>query len=157
MRRERRAEQRPSPRDDVIRQRLERQGRRDTKPELALRRELHRRGVRFWVDRTPIPGIRSRADLVFPRSRLAVFVDGCFWHRCPVHGTAPKYNSEWWQAKLDANEERDRRINAQLADAGWLPVRIWEHENPTEAADSVQALVRKRQGSSQPTVPDERR
>lgn len=157
MSRKRLAEQRPTPLDDAIRLRMEQQGRRDTRPELALRRELHRRGLRFWVDRAPVRDMRSRADLVFSRSRVAVFVDGCFWHRCPVHETAPKHNGVWWQAKLDANEGRDRRVDAQLTDAGWLPVRIWEHEDPIEAADSIEALVREWRSGAQPTVPDDRR
>ena len=82
---------------------MSRQRRRDTAPEVALRRELHRRGLRFFVDRAPLPGLRRRADLVFPRRHLAVYVDGCFWHRCPVHATDPKNNSEWWAAKLAGN------------------------------------------------------
>ena len=77
--------------------------RRDTGPELALRRELHRRGLRYRVDHAPIAGLRCRADIVFTRARVAVFVDGCFWHACPEHGNIPTANREWWQAKLELN------------------------------------------------------
>ncbi|MDV2477629.1 very short patch repair endonuclease [Rhodococcus zopfii] len=117
---------------------MSRQRRRDTAPEVALRRELHRRGARFFVDRAPLPGLRRRADLVFPRRRVAVYVDGCFWHRCPVHATDPKNNAEWWAAKLAGNVSRDRDTDARLAAAGWTVVRVWEHEDPLVAADRVQ-------------------
>lgn len=103
--------------------------------------EVLGRGVRYFVDRAPLKGIRRRADLVFPRRRVAVYVDGCFWHRCPQHATDPKNNAEWWAAKLAANVARDRNTDAALAAAGWTVVRIWEHENPAEAADRVQAAL----------------
>ncbi|KOS53341.1 very short patch repair endonuclease [Rhodococcus rhodochrous] len=128
--------------------RMRRQRRRDTVPEVALRRELHRRGVRYFVDRAPLKGIRRRADLVFPRRRVAVYVDGCFWHRCPQHATDPKNNAEWWAAKLAANVARDRNTDAALAAAGWTVVRIWEHENPVEAADRVQAALSAQPGTA---------
>lgn len=115
--------------------------RRDTAAELALRSELHRRGRRFFVDRAPMPGVRSRADLVFPRVKVAVFVDGCFWHRCPVHASRPKTNSDWWEAKLDANVARDRVATERLNEAGWTVVRVWEHQNATEAASEVEAAL----------------
>ncbi|NLU63936.1 very short patch repair endonuclease [Rhodococcus sp. HNM0563] len=126
------------PTDARTRARMSRQRRRDTAPEIALRRELHRRGLRFFVDRSPIAGMRRRADLVFPRRHVAVYVDGCFWHRCPLHATAPKNNAEWWDAKLAANVRRDRDTDARLTDAGWTVVRVWEHEDATTAADRVQ-------------------
>lgn len=110
-------------------------------PELALRSELHRRGLRYRVHHEPVSGLRCRADLTFPGPRLAVFVDGCFWHRCPEHGTSPESNAPYWQAKLDRNVARDRRNDAALAEAGWTVVRIWEHESVVEAADRVARLV----------------
>ncbi len=119
--------------------RMSRQRRTGTDPELALRRELHRRGLRYFVDRAPIRGQRRRADLVFPRRRVAVYVDGCFWHRCPQHATDPKNNAEWWAAKLAGNVARDRATDAALIAAGWRVVRVWEHEDPVRAADRVQA------------------
>jgi DNA mismatch endonuclease (patch repair protein) len=121
---------------------MERQGRRDTKPELALRRELWRRGLRYRVDVPPIRGLRRRADLVFTRSKVAVYVDGCFWHTCPTHATLPKANREWWIAKLAKNVERDRDTDARLVDKGWAVVRVWEHEPVKDAADRVEAIVR---------------
>lgn len=121
---------------------MEHQARRDTKPELALRRELWSRGLRYRVDVSPIKGVRRRADLVFTRAQVAVFVDGCFWHSCPTHATAPKANAKWWKEKLAANVERDRDTDARLDAAGWTVIRIWEHEGILEAADRVEALVR---------------
>ena len=128
--------------DPLTSARMRAQRRRDTAPEVALRRELHRRGARFFVDRAPLRGLRRRADLVFPRKRVAVYVDGCFWHSCPQHATSPKNNAQWWADKLAANVVRDRDTNARLAAAGWRVVRIWEHEDPAEAADRVQAALR---------------
>lgn len=119
-------------------------GRRDTLPELALRSELHRRGFRFRVDRAPLPGLRSRADIVFGPARVAVYVDGCFWHSCPEHATKPKANAEWWEQKLKRNQERDAATNRALRENGWEVVRIWEHEDPAAAADRVEEAVRGR-------------
>lgn len=116
----------------------------DTPAEVELRRELHHRGLRFRKD-YPVGGVtRSRPDIVFTRQKLAVFVDGCFWHSCPEHATSPKTNSEWWQAKLAANVERDRRHTAELEDAGWAVMRFWEHEPSEGAADAVVELLRER-------------
>ncbi len=111
--------------------------RRDTGPEVALRQELHRRGLRFRVDHQPVKGVRCRADIVFTRARVAVFVDGCFWHSCPEHGNLPLANREWWRAKLDVNIARDRRNDQELADAGWRVIRCWEHEPASAAADAI--------------------
>ncbi|WP_067845839.1 very short patch repair endonuclease [Nocardia lijiangensis] len=121
--------------------RLAKQRRSGTAPELALRRELHRRGLRYFVDRAPLRGQRRRADVVFPRRKVAVYVDGCFWHSCPDHATSPKNNAEWWAAKLAGNVARDRATDATLDAAGWQVVRIWEHEDPAAAADRVQAAL----------------
>jgi len=115
---------------------------RDTGPELRLRSELHRRGLRFRVHKCPEPGIRVRADIVFGPSRTAVFVDGCFWHACPDHGTLPKANRAWWREKLDANVARDRVADAALSEHGWTVVRVWEHEPPGKAADRIENCVR---------------
>ncbi|SDD13923.1 DNA mismatch endonuclease Vsr [Rhodococcus tukisamuensis] len=131
----------PVPASASVRARMREQRRRDTAPELALRRELHRRGRRYRVDRAPLPGLRRRADLVFPTARVAVFVDGCFWHCCPVHGTRPKNNASWWAAKLDTNVARDRDTDTRLADAGWRVVRVWEHEDSVTAADAVDRVL----------------
>jgi DNA mismatch endonuclease, patch repair protein len=115
---------------------------RDTRPEVALRSELHRRGLRFRKHAALEPGLRFRPDVVFPRQQIAIECLGCFWHRCPVHGVSPTTNAEYWQAKLDRNVDRDRRNAAALAAAGWQLVVVWEHEDPVEAADRIEQLVR---------------
>lgn len=113
--------------------------RRDNAPELLLRRELHAMGLRYRVQ-LPVPGNRRRSiDIAFTRARLAVFVDGCFWHACPDHGTRPRTNSDWWQWKLKRNVDRDRDTDRLLAEAGWTVLRIWEHEAPRSAAERVRA------------------
>lgn len=134
---ERSAGYRPAPSSSAARDRFRAQRRRDTTPELALRRLLHARGLRYRVDTAPLPGVRRRADVVFTRVRVAVFVDGCFWHSCPTHATHPKANAAWWQAKLEATVARDRDTDTTLAAAGWTVVRVWEHEPPAQAADRV--------------------
>lgn len=122
---------------------MRRQKRSGTKPELAVRRLLHARGLRYRVDfKLPVPGVRRRCDVAFTRARVAVFVDGCWWHRCPLHATTPKANREWWIAKLNANVARDRDTDARLSEAGWTVIRAWEHENPADIADRVEAAVR---------------
>ncbi len=120
--------------------------RRDTRPELAVRRETHRRGMRYRVDAAPLPGLRRRADLVFSGPRIAVFIDGCFWHACPEHFVPPKTKADYWAQKLQANQERDRDTDRLLTDAGWLPLRFWAHENPTAIADAIERAV----GASSP-------
>ncbi len=123
---------------------------RDTSPELALRSLLHGLGLRFRVDygirldgRRPI-----RADVVFTRQRVAVFVDGCFWHSCPLHGSQPKTNSDYWQPKLQGNRERDQLYTRLLEEAGWRVIRVWEHEPAPEAAARViEALGTERPGT----------
>jgi DNA mismatch endonuclease (patch repair protein) len=106
----------------------------NTKPEVALRSALHKRGVRYQLHRRDLPG---RPDIVLVRARLAIFVDGCFWHACPLDYTPPKSNSEWWAAKLRANVERDRRVDEALLNLGWEPLHVWEHEDADAAADVV--------------------
>jgi DNA mismatch endonuclease (patch repair protein) len=113
-----------------------------TAAELALRRELHRRGHRYRVDLTPLPGLRRRADIAFPRAHVAVFVDGCFWHSCPEHATVPKNNRDWWQTKLAGNVDRDRDTDRRLTQSGWIVLRVWEHEPASEAADRIEELLR---------------
>jgi len=118
--------------------RMARAPKKDTAPELGLRRELHRRGLRFRIG-YPVPGNRRRSiDVAFTRARLGVFVDGCFWHGCPVHGTRPSANSDWWNAKFNANRQRDRDTDRLMQEAGWRALRIWEHVAPMAAADMVE-------------------
>jgi len=111
--------------------------RRDTGPELALRRELHRRGLRFRVDHGAVETIRCRVDIAFTRARVAVFVDGCFWHQCPAHSNLPRANRDWWAQKLASNVARDRRNDLELEAAGWRVLRVWEHEPANSAADRI--------------------
>ena len=123
---------------------------RDTAPEMAVRREVHRRGYRFRVDRAPLRSLRCRADLVFGGDQLAVFVDGCFWHGCPEHMSWPKANRDWWKAKIAATVARDRRNDSILSESGWTVLRVWEHDPPQLAADLVaDTLAALRSGSSQ--------
>lgn len=131
----------PVPSSELVRLRMQNTKQRDTPREMALRQALHARGLRYRVDR-PIPGVtRGRPDLLFPTEKVAVFVDGCFWHSCPEHSTVPRSNKAWWVAKLEANVERDRRHTEELRSAGWEVIRFWEHEDMSKAAADVQATV----------------
>ncbi len=138
----------PQPLNDGVRRQMARMPRRDTKPELALRRELHRRGLRFRV-KNNLPG---RPDVVLTRARIAVFCDGCFWHVCPQHATWPKNNADWWREKLEANVARDRRQERELAALGWHVIRVWEHENEITAADAVELAWREGLRASAPAA-----
>ena len=116
--------------------------RRDNGPELALRRQLHAAGLRYRVA-YPMPTLARRSiDVAFPALRIAVFVDGCFWHGCPEHGNVPSANTEWWQAKLAANQARDADTTARLQELGWRVLRLWEHSVERGGAEVVIAAVR---------------
>ncbi|MFC9918254.1 very short patch repair endonuclease [Agromyces binzhouensis] len=117
--------------------------RRDTNPELAVRRQLHARGLRYRVDFAPPPTPRRRADIVFTRCRIAVFIDGCFWHGCPQHYVRPVTNADYWASKIERNVQRDSDTTARLRAAGWIALRSWEHEPPEAVADRVQEAVRR--------------
>jgi DNA mismatch endonuclease (patch repair protein) len=123
---------------------MSRVGRRDTKPEVELRRILHGRGLRFRVDRAVLPDRRRRADIVFGPVKVAVFVDGCFWHGCPDHATWPKANDAYWREKIETNRLRDRDTDARLGSIGWQVVRVWEHEDMQVAADRIEAMLHDR-------------
>ncbi len=139
---------RPAARDPVVRARMARQSSRDTYPELLLRSEMHSLGLRYFVDRRPLPSLRRRADVVFPRARLAVYMDGCFWHGCPEHASWPAHNAAWWREKIRGNQERDRDTDRRLEAAGWSVLRFWEHDDPREAARLVaEAVTRLRRRS----------
>lgn len=118
--------------------------RRDTKPELAVRRLVHAQGLRYRVDARPLPHLNRRADLVFARARVAVMIDGCYWHGCPEHGTRAKTNDEYWASKIARNVERDLETNQLLSEAGWVVLRAWEHEDPTAVCRRIVASVRER-------------
>jgi DNA (cytosine-5)-methyltransferase 1 len=126
----------PPASSELIRVRMRNTKRRDTKPEIALRSALWRMGLRFRVD-VPMSGTRRRADIVFSSDRVVVYVDGCFWHSCPEHGTTPKQNRDWWIDKLAGNRERDADTDAKLMADGWTVLRFWEHEDPCAAAETV--------------------
>ena len=121
----------------------------DTKPEVRMRSELHRRGLRFRKQHLIVAGpIKVHADVAFPRQHLAVFLDGCFWHCCPQHGNSPSVNSTYWTSKLEGNVDRDRRVVAALAQAGWQVLRIWEHVRAEEAANRVEVALGRREASN---------
>lgn len=114
----------------------------DTKPEIELRSGLHRLGYRFRKDfRIDLPGRRVRPDIVFTARKVAVFIDGCFWHSCPQHGRQPTANEWYWSPKLARTVERDQQATAALTEAGWTVVRIWEHERTADAIDLVRAAL----------------
>ena len=123
---------------------MSRQTSRDTKPEVLLRSILHGNGFRFRLHQRPVKDLPRQADIVFRRARVAVFVDGCFWHGCPQHASWPKNNAEWWRRKIEANRLRDADTDRRLRDAGWHVVRVWEHETAAEAAERVAEVVRRR-------------
>ena len=133
----------PTTADPAVRNVMRANRRRDTKPEVALRSALHRRGLRFRNDASVLTGERNvRVDIALPRYRVAVFLDGCFWHCCPEHGTRPRSNTEYWRQKLERNRQRDAVTNELLERGGWQVVRVWEHHDPEEAADLIDQLIR---------------
>jgi len=112
-----------------------------TDAEVALRRELYRRGLRYRVDYEVLKKPRRTADVAFQGLKIAVFVDGCFWHGCPEHATWPKQNAEFWRQKIEANRLRDADANSRLLDVGWTVLRFWAHESPIKATESVVQTV----------------
>jgi DNA mismatch endonuclease (patch repair protein) len=127
----------------AVRTRMQRQASRDTGPELAVRRLLHRRGLRYRVHVRPVAGLRRTGDIVFTRRKVAVFVDGCFWHGCPdCYGDRQhKTNTWYWPAKIQRNRARDDDTDLRLAAAGWRVVRIWEHESPETGVERIVAAL----------------
>ena len=120
---------------------------RDTVPEMRIRQLLHKRGLRYRVNLPIIAGVvRVRPDVVFTRLKIAVFVDGCYWHGCPRHGTQPRVNTAYWGPKIERNRARDARVTAALKTAGWFVIRIWEHEASATAVGRVEAAVARRRG-----------
>jgi DNA mismatch endonuclease, patch repair protein len=131
----------PLPSSPEAKRRMENTRQRDTAAERVIRSILFAYGLRYRVDATPIPGLRRRADILFRSSRIAVYVDGCFWHGCPVHATWPKQNADFWKAKIEANRARDADTNQRLKRAGWKVIRIWEHEDPNKAASRIRSAL----------------
>lgn len=128
--------------------------RRDTKPEMAIRKAVHALGLRYRVDYRPVQSLNRRADLVFTRAKVAVFVDGCFWHGCPEHGNLPRTNSDYWASNLERNRHRDSDNTALLREAGWVVARFWEHESPVSAAAEAAHAVRNADGSGDARTTD---
>jgi DNA mismatch endonuclease (patch repair protein) len=120
---------------------------RDTRPEAAVRSALHRHGFRFRKHAQPLRGLRCQADIIFSTERVAVFVDGCFWHGCPEHGRRPTTNSDYWRAKIGRNIDRDRRNDQALAQAGWTVVRAWEHEPVESVVSRVAGIVKEQRAA----------
>jgi len=114
---------------------------RNTRPELAFRHELYRLGFRYRIHYSPLASKRWKVDVAFPGRRLAVFIDGCFWHRCPQHHALPKSNVEFWRLKVLRNVARDRRLDAMLLEQGWMVLRVWEHDDPEAGARLVAATL----------------
>jgi DNA mismatch endonuclease (patch repair protein) len=121
---------------------------RDTKPEWLIRRLVHARGLRYRVSARPIPDLRRTADLVFRPAKVAVFIDGCYWHGCPEHYVPPRTNSGYWSDKVLRNVKRDRDTDQRLREAGWLVLRFWEHEQSDACADKIAATVLARRSGS---------
>ncbi|MEV6203084.1 very short patch repair endonuclease [Streptomyces sp. NPDC051771] len=121
----------------------------DTRPELRLRSLLHKQGLRYRVGARPLPDLRRTADLIFPKPKVAVFVDGCYWHGCPEHLRESHKNAEFWRSKIEGNRARDAETDRLLGEAGWTVVRVWEHEDPVDACARIEGIVR--QGSRNTT------
>ncbi|MGK2881968.1 MAG: very short patch repair endonuclease [Mycobacterium sp.] len=126
---------------------------RDTRPEIAVRRLVHAQGLRYRVSARREPDLRRTADLLFTRARVAVFIDGCYWHGCPQHFTMPATNRDYWSTKIERNKERDRHTSAVLAERGWLVLRFWEHEQPETVANSIEQTVREQHTKDLPAAP----
>ncbi|MEU3657019.1 very short patch repair endonuclease [Streptomyces sp. NPDC032161] len=121
--------------------RMSRQPSRDTTPEVAVRKLLHASGYRYRIN-ARVPGMSRRTmDIAFTRAKVAIFLDGCFWHGCPVHATQPKSNAEWWRQKLDRNMARDKETTTHLESQGWTVLRFWEHESVEDVMGKVTATV----------------
>ena len=133
----------PAPKTMVVSSVMKGNSKRETKPEVRLRSSLHRMGLRFRKNHSiAVEGVTVRPDVVFTRQKLAVFVDGCFWHMCPLHATNPRSNANYWARKLERNVERDRIGDSRLTQAGWTVLRVWEHEEVVDAALRVEQAVR---------------
>jgi DNA mismatch endonuclease Vsr len=138
------AKKTPQASSSAAKKRMQATRQRDTTAELSIRRSIHGRGLRYSTHAKPITVSNRRADIVFRRAKVVVFVDGCFWHGCPIHATWPKANADFWREKIDANRKRDSDTNVQLTAAGWLVIRAWEHEVPETVAKQVANAVRRR-------------
>jgi len=134
----------PTPSSKAALNRMKAAKPRDTAPEKALRSELHKKGLHYRIDAKPVKELNRRADIVFRSAKVAVFVDGCFWHGCPIHGTQAKANAEFWKNKIKQNQIRDANTNQILKKAGWKVIRVWEHESPEKASRKIYSIIMKR-------------
>jgi DNA mismatch endonuclease, patch repair protein len=135
------SDQYPPPSSESVRRRMSRTKSTETRPERRLRSALHRRGARYRLQQSLLENRRFKADVVFSKPRVVVFIDGCFWHSCPKHASSPKANADWWEAKLQRNRDRDAWANSALVDAGWTVVRVWEHADVEAAADRILEIL----------------
>jgi DNA mismatch endonuclease (patch repair protein) len=131
----------PSPLSRTVQRNMSMMPTRNSSPEVQLRHLLHQLGLRYRLHATKLPG---KPDVYFATAKVAVFVDGCFWHACPTHGVLPKNNREWWRRKLRMNRKRDHDKDHRLEAMGWLPLHVWEHEEMTKAAKKIERIVRRR-------------
>lgn len=141
---------RPTASSDDAQRRMQSVRQRDTSAESLLRSALFARGLRYRVQVLLLTKPRRVADIVFAGPRVAVFVDGCFWHGCPLHATWPKQNADFWRAKILANQERDQDTDTRLRAEGWDVIRIWAHEPPEQAAERIASTLASRKSRSQP-------
>lgn len=129
------------PVDPSVSRRFSRTRGRDTQPELAIRRRVHALGLRYRVNAMPMPGVRRTADLLFPKERIAVLIDGCFFHGCPDHYIAPRTRAEFWEQKIQGNRRRDEETTSLFESAGWQVLRFWEHEPPEQVVSAISTAV----------------
>ena len=131
----------PNPSSEAAHNRMKAVKSKNTAPEKAVRSALHRMGLSFRVDERPIKDLNRKADILFRSVMVAVFIDGCFWHGCPIHGTKSKTNAEFWEQKIKRNKERDRDTDKRLKAEGWKVIRIWEHEDSEQAAQKIYKII----------------
>tara|TARA_Y100001970_G_C14112963_1_gene791942 strand:- start:323 stop:781 length:459 start_codon:yes stop_codon:yes gene_type:complete len=132
---------RPTPKNIKVSEQMRRMPSKDSLPELKIRKALYAKGVRYRIHRKDLPG---KPDIAVGPAKVAIFVDGCFWHNCPDHGTVPKNNHQWWVEKFKRNRERDLQKDEDLRERDWLPIHVWEHEDPNEATEKIIKIIRER-------------
>lgn len=134
----------PKPSSSAAKSRMEAAKPKNTLPEIKLQTALAELGINFETDVKPIEDLHRRADVLIREGKIAIFVDGCFWHGCPIHGTQAKANAEFWADKIKRNQERDLDTNEHLEAAGWTVIRIWEHEDPNDAAKQIADIIKEK-------------
>jgi len=137
----------PVPSSEAALHRMQAVKHRDTAPEKAIRSAIHKRGLRYRIDTKPIKELNRRADILFRKFKVAIFIDGCFWHGCPKHGTIANMNADFWKEKIRRNQERDLDTTNKLISAGWVVIRIWEHEDSENATEKILKVIKKRYSS----------